>query len=209
MSLNAILEAIRAAGAAQILEIEERAHAQTRGLLADARIEAEQARARAREAALAPALKDRAVLLHRAHMEALQITGAVREALVDAALEQSRGRLAEMRSDTAYPAALRRFLEETLAELGYFTSSAPAERAARIRLQADPRDRALLEQILHDLELDLPVDYSLKCWGGLIAHSEDGRIAANNTLDSRLERAMPHLRRMLGEIFENGVHGRL
>jgi len=43
----------------------------------------------------------------------------------------------------------------------------------------------------------------LDCWGGLVAKSEDGRIVVINTLEERLERATPFLRRYLAAFFEN------
>ena len=206
MSLNAILETIRASGAAQVREIEQRAYAQAREVLVNAQLEAEQIKERTRAAAVAPAFKERARLLHRARLEALQITGNVREALVDGALEQTRGHLAGMRTDTAYPAVLRRFLQEALAELAVSIGDGlVGDRSTTTRLEADPRDRALLNDILHDLGMNLPVSYTLNCWGGLIARSQDGRIVAINTLEARLERATPSLRRYLAALFENDL----
>jgi vacuolar-type H+-ATPase subunit E/Vma4 len=74
--------------------------------------------------------------------------------------------------------------------------------AGNARLLADPRDRSLLKSILDDLKLDLPVNYELNCWGGLIAKSEDGRVVVINTFESRLERATAFLRRHLAALFE-------
>ena len=69
-------------------------------------------------------------------------------------------------------------------------------------LEASPDDRVLLEGLLHSLELYLPVSHPLNCWGGLVAKSEDGRIVVINTLEARLERAVPYLRRYLAAFFE-------
>jgi vacuolar-type H+-ATPase subunit E/Vma4 len=89
-------------------------------------------------------------------------------------------------------------IEEALAEL---KGSVTAARV--IQLEADPRDRAVLEGILHEMQWELSVRYVLDCWGGLVAKSEDGRVVAINTMEARSERATPHLCRYLAALFEN------
>jgi vacuolar-type H+-ATPase subunit E/Vma4 len=42
----------------------------------------------------------------------------------------------------------------------------------------------------------------LNTWGGLIAASADGRVVVINTLEARLEQALPFLRRHLAAYFE-------
>jgi vacuolar-type H+-ATPase subunit E/Vma4 len=46
------------------------------------------------------------------------------------------------------------------------------------------------------------VSYELECNGGLIAGSIDGQIVVINTVETRLERAIPSLRRNLAALFE-------
>lgn len=199
MSLQAILDAIYASGEDQIREVEARAQAQVREILAQAQAEGQRLREEARARAAAPAVGERARILQQARLEALQIVGDVREALVNAALSRTREYLAGMRSDAAYPATLRRLAEEALAELG------PLEGAGGARLEADRRDRELLEGLLLDLRLDLSVSYELNGWGGLIAKSEDGRVVVINSLEARLERATPYLRRYLSALFDEAM----
>jgi vacuolar-type H+-ATPase subunit E/Vma4 len=91
---------------------------------------------------------------------------------------------------------MRQLTREALAEL-----TAPVREEKPV-LVADTRDQLLLENNLDDLTLDLHVSYDLTCWGGLIAKSEDGRVVAINTLEVRLERAMPFLRGYLAGLFE-------
>jgi len=198
MGLHAILDAIRASGQAQVREIDERAFRQIREKQVNARLDAERIEAESRSAAAAPAIKERARILHRARLEALQITGTGREALVDTALDQTRGHLEGLRTDAAYPAVLRRLTQEALDEL-----VDPREKSGKARLEADPRDREQIEGILSGLGLDLEVGYCLNCWGGLVAKSQDGRVVVINTLEARLERATPYLRRYLAALFES------
>jgi vacuolar-type H+-ATPase subunit E/Vma4 len=198
MSLQAILDAILTSGEAQLGKLETRADTQVREVLANADEEAQKARQVSFAKAVAPAGRERARILHRAELEGLRILGNVREDLVNATLDQTRGRLANMRSQYCYPAVLRKLVEESLAEL-----DVSVEGIGQIRLQADPRDQALLDRILSNMGLTFPVHYGLNCWGGLIAQSVDGQIIVVNTLEARLERAIPYLRRFFAAGYED------
>lgn len=198
MSLLAILDAIRASGDAQVREIEEHADRQIFELRRNALIESERVAEETFSASVAPAKRERSQIIHRAHLEAMQITGNEREALVDAALEQTRGHLEGLRNDISYPAVLRRLTKEALHEL-----EGSHEPLVNAQINADPRDKALIESILLDHEPDLEVIYSLNTWGGVIAQSQDHRVVVINTLEARLERAIPFLRQYLANLFEN------
>lgn len=201
MSLEAILEAIVASGQAQITEIEDQAARQVADILAKARQEAQKQAEAAQQAAIEPAAKERARILHQARLEALRITGETRETLTDAALEQTRGRLAGLRNDACYPQVLKHLLQQALSEL----SGPEASKSLTYpRLEADPRDEPLLEDILDEIGLDLPVRYNLQSWGGIVAKSEDERVVVINTLEARLEHAIPYLRHFLAASFEDG-----
>jgi len=202
MSLQAILDAVRTSGHAQLRDLEVNADTQVREILANAGAEAQKAREEACARASAPAGRERARILHRAHLEGLRILGNVREDLVNAALDQTRGRLANARNEYSYPLVLRSLVEEALAEL-----DGSAEQDRGIQLRADPRDQALLSRILSDMGLVFQVQYVLNCWGGLTAQSEDGQVVVVNTLEARLERAIPYLRRFLAAGYEDEQNG--
>jgi V/A-type H+-transporting ATPase subunit E len=199
MSLDAILEAITASGQAQITEIADQAERQAADILDKARQEAQPLSEAAYQAALEPAAKERARIIHQARLEALRLTGETRETLTDAALDRTRGRLASLRSDASYPQVLKHLTQQALTEL---TGSEASHSLTYPRLEADPRDEELLESILDAIGLDLPVRYNLHCWGGVVAKSEDERVVVINTLEARLERATPYLRRYLAASFE-------
>lgn len=200
MSLQAILDAIYASGADQVREIEAHTQARVEEVLAAAESEAWRLREESRAAAAAPATAARARILYPARLEALQIVGKIREELVDTVLGQTEERLAGMRTEDLYAPMLRQLTEEALTEL----NGSPHE-TENTRLEADPRDRELLEGILQDLGLELQLSYELGCWGGLTARSEDGRVVVVNTLETRLERGTPHLRRCLAALFEEAA----
>jgi vacuolar-type H+-ATPase subunit E/Vma4 len=196
MSLQPILEKIRATGESQIQEIEKNAQSQSNEILARARMEAEQIEDDASANTSAPAVAERARIVHRARLESLHIVGAVRENLVDTAVNRIREQLASFRSDTAYPTVLCSLTEETLAQLS------ASEGDGKPKLLSDPRDKKLLEKILKDLKLNIPISYELNCWGGVTAQSKDGRVVVINTLEARLNQATPFLRRHLAASFE-------
>lgn len=196
MSLQAILERIRAAGESQVQEIERETQARVGEILAHARMEADQIEEDAHTAATAPAARERARIIHRARLEALRLVGNVREELVDTALTQARERLAVIRANPSHVDVLRQLTREALTEL-----TAPG-REEKALLVADPRDKTILEGILTEMGLNLQVSYELKCWGGLIAKSEDSQVVAINTLETRLERAAAFLRGHLAALFE-------
>jgi vacuolar-type H+-ATPase subunit E/Vma4 len=201
MSLHTILEAIRAAGEAKVREIETRAYTQAHEITTNARLEAERMEEQACASALEPAYRERSRIIHRARLEAMQMSGNTRKELVDAALEQARGRLASFRTDPRYPEVLRNLVQQALSELN--GSGWQAMTGVSAYLEADARDRSLMEALLEEMRLPLEVSYSIQCWGGLVARSESGRVAVINTLEARLERAIPYLRAHLAEIFED------
>jgi len=196
MSLQPILEKVRAVGDAQVQEIEKNAQHQASEILAQARMEAEQIEEDASANTSMPAVAERARIMHRARLDALHIVGSVRENLVDTAIARTREQLASFRSDPTYPMVLHTLTEEALTQLTL------SEGDGKPQLLADPRDEDLMEKILKDLNPNIPVRYELNCWGGLIAQSEDGRVVVINTLEARLEQAAPFLRSHLAASFE-------
>lgn len=198
MSLEAILQAIHLSGERQVEEIRTQAIEQANALLANAQLEAQKIEEDMCAKEVMPAYQERARIIHQARSESLRIVGNAREMLLDKALDRARGYLAGLRSDPEYPTVLRRLVLETLAEL-----KETLEDIQRSQLEADPRDRRLIEQILGDLQWNMSVEYRLECWGGVIAKSGDGRIVIVNTLEARFNRAAPFLRRYLAALFED------
>ena len=201
MSLGTLLAAIRDSGQATIHELDRRANAQAREILANARLEAQSIREQACAAALEPAAPERSRLIQKARLDALQSVGEARESLVDAALDECRGRLAAFRTDPLYPEVLRKLLLETRIEMESCLKE--SENGGKACLDVDPSDQATMEGFLSEMELNMAVNYTLSCWGGLVARSEDGRVTVINTLEARLEKATPFLRRSLAALFEN------
>jgi vacuolar-type H+-ATPase subunit E/Vma4 len=197
MALEAILNAIREEGQAGADEIRSSAEDEAARIIAQAERDAAAIKQDTVRAFARRIEADRARIVHRARLEVLQIVGRVQHAIVDRALGQVECQLANIRSDPAYGALYRTLLLEALAAV-----EGSLREGEQPRLLADPRDRAHVERELQDLNLDAPVAYELECWGGLQAISPDGLILVDNTLESRLANARPHLHRYLPSLFE-------
>ncbi|TET83160.1 MAG: hypothetical protein E3J37_05960 [Anaerolineales bacterium] len=197
MSLQAILDAIRASSDAQVREIEAATEAEVQKIMVQDQAETKRLRQEAYAAASAPGAAERARILGRARLKAQRILSEAREDLIDDAIDQARKRLASIRDDPIYPAILRQLTEEALANL-----EGSLGEAEKPQLAVDPRDQQLLESILSNMGLDLPVSGELDCWGGIIAKSDDSHVIVVNTLEGRLTRAMPYLCRCLSALIE-------
>jgi vacuolar-type H+-ATPase subunit E/Vma4 len=204
MGLQAILEAIHVTGETQVREIEAATQARVKQILAEAQTESERIREEARAAAAAPAAVVRARALHEARFEALRAVDGAREELVSSVLCETKRRLGKIRMEPVYRTVLQQLTVEALSAF-----SGSLEEVGQAHLEVDPADRVLLEELLGDLGLDLPIDCVPGCQGGLIAKSEDRRVIVINTLEARLERATSRLRCDLAALFGTGqLNGR-
>jgi len=199
---EALLAALDAIGEAEIARRRAEAEARVQQILGEAERAAAARRAAARREAMSPAAGENARLLQQARLEAARLVGEARLRFVEMALAQARRRLAGVRAHPQYPSLLRQWVEEAIQALG------PDEIAgASPRWEADPRDAALLQTILRGLGCDSPVTASLKCAGGVVARSGDGQVTVINTLEARLERALPILRRDLAALMDRSLSG--
>lgn len=184
MALDDIIEAIRLETEAEIAAIEEEAAARAEAIAAEGRrkaaaVETELAATRDEEAATAGNR-----IRNGARLEADRELRAARETIVQGILADVAQRLDGLRDSAAYPAILHRLAHEA-------SSVLPAATVARV----DPRDVVHLDG-LFDLPLKVVGDLSTR--GGLVLASPDGR-TVHNTVDVRLERALPHMRRLIAE----------
>lgn len=192
MSLDAILDAIRQAGAASVHAIEERAREEVARIMAEADREAKTIEQQTRKTASITMAADQARIIHRARLEGVHIVGNAEQKVVALALERAAARLGELRSTPDYPELLRQLVVEALAAL-----QGSLGENERISLHADPRDRALLDDLLQGVRRELSVSYELESWGGVRATSAEQRVVVDNTLESRLALATPYLQRWL------------
>ena len=195
--MEAVLAAIRASGEDQVREIETAAQAEVQNATAQNQAENQRLRQEAKGAAETLGAAERARTLSQARLEAQRVINDVRDELIDAALDEALKSLTRMRKDPLYEDLLRQLTEETLNQI-----TGSMQDGEVPQFEVDPRDRALFKRILSNLKLKLNVNYDLNCFGGMSARSEDGRVVVINTLDARLARATPYLRRRLGALFD-------
>jgi vacuolar-type H+-ATPase subunit E/Vma4 len=204
VSLDAILDAIEASGAAEVARQQAETEARAQQILDEAAAEAAARREATRRAARWPAFGIRSRKMHHAQLEALHAASAARDQLIDETLAEVRARLADIRADPGYPDILRRLIREAAAVLGD-----EAAESSSPRLEVDPRDELLVRPVLDALGLQAEVRLSLRSWGGVIARSGCDRITATNTLEARLERAVPFLRSDLAAFFDQAAREEL
>lgn len=201
MSLEAILEQIRSDGQAQVEQILHMAECDAKAILEKAQQEAGMIYQKAYQEALQPSAGECARLINQAQFEARCSLGRSREDFISTVLNHLYQRLEQARASEEYVRAMRGYLLEVLpAKNMQVPSSEP------VRLQADPRDKNLLDEIVREDTPGIDVDYVLQCWGGLIAVTGDGRSRLINTLETRLESAAPVLRKGLADRFEKSLN---
>lgn len=198
MTIQALLTAIEADGAAQLAELKAAAGAEAEAILAAAQAEATARQQAAYVAALQPVAASRARRLHAARLAALRLNQAAQAERQRRLLDAIRARLATVRDRPDYLAALNSLIAEALNLLGP-PADAPLPPEQRPILVIDPRDEMLVATILADSTLPVTVVTTLQCQGGVVARSADGRIVVDNTLAARLARLEPYLAALLPE----------
>lgn len=198
MSLDVILQAITLEGDELVRQVNLEASTEVDELLANARCEAKEIHKKFYNATIAPVAAERSRIIQHARLEALQIKGNQRESLIDLALEQVRNQLASIRAEMRYAQILKKLLREAFDEL-----EETSELKDTTRLEIDRRDRVFVEKILSEMNFSPAIRETLECWGGVVASSADRKIVVINTVEARLERALPYLRRYLAALFED------
>lgn len=195
MSLEPILAAIRAEGAAALAELQRSTADQVNAILQEGERAAQQRREAARQAACEPAAAEVRHIVEEARAQALQITAAAGDALLQSLLTAMRARLQEVRDAPDYAQIWQRLAREAVRGLG-------DEESAGATLVVDPRDLDLATPMARRGLQILP---ELDCAGGVTVRSRDGRIVVDNTLEARLERALPAVRLAVAELIDERV----
>jgi vacuolar-type H+-ATPase subunit E/Vma4 len=187
MSLPGILAALDAESESEIKRIAERAAITIARIKADAENEAQAIRERHYQAIQLPLQAERTRRLNRARIEQVRAKSRAREALFTNALHGARLRLEQLRAEPHYADMLRALVAESLAQLN-----------GDAIVHADPRDEPLLRAMYPQARFE----FDLQTWGGVVAHTLDGRIVVVNTLEARLEQVQATLRQEVMPMFE-------
>jgi len=178
--------------------LEAEAEEEREQLLADARAEAEAIVSKARREAEQKIEGARRTGEKRGAVEVDRRIGLARQEVDLAVLEEKRrlldevrgglaARIGELRQHAEYADALKRWTAEVIAGMGDGMS-----------LQVHPEDVAVVQDMLSERGLEAAVSGDAGITGGVRAVSVDGRVSADNTLGSRLERAREQLDAVLG-----------
>jgi len=197
MSLEAILEGIQASGEEEIKAIQLESQVRAQELLEQTRATANQIGNKNLNEGLLKTKFAQTRILQRARMEALDITEAAFQDLLEEVLSKAQEQLSFIRSDARYPAILSYLTHEAVDEL-----KPSLQEGETIHLLADPRDQDLLEELLKDYPINIQADYQLDCWGGVIVSSEDEKVRIINTLKARLKRATATLQQRIIVLFK-------
>jgi len=198
MSLDAVLEQINQQGASQIKAILAEAEMEAAHIVQQAVAESNDIRNHAGREGKARGAQERAGILQQAQLDALKIIGENESSLIDDAVQQARHRLERAREKETYPSLLCQLTQEAVRQIS--VSLAPGD---SIRLLADPRDESILSAMLPEISHPVEPLYNLHTQGGVIAETSDRQVIVYNTLESRLQHAMPYLREALAGYFES------
>lgn len=195
MSLDPILAAIRAEGAEALAELQRSTAEQVNAILQEGERAAQQRCEDARRAACEPAAAEARRIVEEARAQALQITAVAGDALLQSLLSAVRARLQTVRDAPDYAQIWQRLTREAIRALG-------DEEAAGATLLVDPRDLDLTAPFARRGLQILP---ELNCAGGVTVRSRDGRIVVDNTLEARLEQALPAVRLAVAQLIDDRV----
>jgi vacuolar-type H+-ATPase subunit E/Vma4 len=183
VALDDMLQALEDEGERQQDEILESAKRQAAEIVKAARDQTAAIKAAHVDRVSRAAADDMARALTSARHHVEQAVSAAKEVVIEETFDAGLSQLSHVRQAPDYPSIFASLALEALDQ---------AEGNAIVHV--DPRDQALAKQVLdadknsHDLEADI------KTTGGLVLTAADGRIAIDNTLESRAERARRFLK---------------
>ena len=230
MALKDILQVIDADADREVAAIRRAAEEATAVRLQEAETEAAAVRQRVLAEAQIAAEQQAARLLHRARLETLRHRVEVQETAFRMAVGRARKSLESARERPDYDAMLGALLDEALSGFDEPVTIVvhPDDAAAiRSKLQqkitvhpppTSPRNQGEAlglpsvgrgieggggERLQQKSENEHTVETSAEVSMGVVVHSQDGRIVIENTLHSRLERALPDLRAQIADLLSD------
>lgn len=192
MAFEELIRSMETAAAAKKQETLEKAEEEVREILAEAQQRAGEITRRYLEEAQRSTGQERTRELFQVRTEISRHVSATREELLNSAVKEASERFSTFRDDPGYPEQFRQYLVSVLDSLA----------GEEIVLHVDPADEALCEQIIGQLGISCRISPDFRSMGGLVAGSADDAIRAENTVESRLIKAVeelaPDLYQLLG-----------
>jgi V/A-type H+-transporting ATPase subunit E len=117
------------------------------------------------------------------------------EADVNSAFEKARTKLANSGNDNAYKTLMAKIVEDSLPSVG----------SDEVIIECTKNDAELVKKIVADLSKKSKVkvrvsDQPINALGGIRVRSADGTMSFDNTLDSRIERLKPLIRKNIARM---------
>lgn len=186
MSLDTVVEDIKAQARERAAEIREEAEREAETIIEEAEADAEEIREERLAEVERTIEQEREQRVSSAKLEAKQQRLSVRRDIIQDVREAVEEAIVELEGDE------RADLTETLLE----ATLAEFDDTAQVYGRAD--DQELLESLLADRDGEYAGEY--ECFGGVVAESEESRVRVNNTFDSILEDVWEDELRELSEL---------
>ncbi|PKQ15834.1 MAG: hypothetical protein CVT67_07375 [Actinobacteria bacterium HGW-Actinobacteria-7] len=189
MALEEVLRALEAEAQARCSEIRGGANQKAEQISEQARLRCEEIvheRLDAHNGAVAVQARR---MVNQARMEARHTVSAERDRLIEELFDGARTALAAVRGGNGYRVLMGRLLDEALAG---------ANGASGVL--ADPRDKSLVEELLGERGIDLPVRGEITTDAGVVMLSHEDRVEHDNTAEARLARVRELSRERVGEM---------
>jgi vacuolar-type H+-ATPase subunit E/Vma4 len=157
---------------------------------AEAQENAQAVRQDAQQTALETVRQEEKRLRQEAELEMRHIGRAAVLEIVEQAVARARHRLDDLRHHPAYKEMLGRLTQEAYGELQ--KSFREGEQGLIV---VDPSDESIATAVRRELGFDFAIQTEDDGLRGVMARSADQRVIVDNRLDSRLEQALPEIRR--------------
>lgn len=189
MALEDIFRALDEQADADCCALLEAAQAQASSISSEAVEVATTICANCVEGARSAGEEDASRKLNAARLEAQKRVASAKEDAVVSVFEASKSKLAALRGSSDYPLLFRALLDEAISGL----NGTPV-------VLVDPLDETLAISALRDLGVTGEVRPEISTMGGVIVSYSEGRIIRRNTLEDRLQKAIPFVKSEVAEI---------
>jgi len=117
------------------------------------------------------------------------------ENAVNNAFEKAIGKIDSVRNSEKYASMMKKLLEDGLNAVG-----------GEVVVECNDKDKAIVKKLVSEMgrRIDVKIKVSeeaIVCLGGLRVKSKDGSMVYDNTLDSRIERLKPLIKKDIANIF--------
>ncbi len=183
MALEEILRALEEEGDREIEEIKAKAQAQVDQIIEEARREAERLKKEEMEKSKRAAEGEAARIVNAARLFAKKEIIRAKEESIRKVVAEAQAKLDEVRKRKDYPQILQKLIAEAMEGVD-----------GPVVVKVNPQDKELAEKLLADYQIsyELKTDPGIK--GGLQVQTKDEAIFINNTLESRLKKAVQLLK---------------